>query len=164
MQPAGKTVWHGLVAWLAVCLLAAIVGSIASLHAPAFYGQLSKPGWAPPAALFGPVWSVLYALMGVSAWLVWRAYGFWPVSGTLYLFLVQLAVNAMWSWVFFAWHLGFIAFVHLLLLCLLVAATLLAFWRLRPLAGLLLLPYLAWIVFAAALCHAVWRLNPALLG
>ena len=163
-QPAGKTVWLGLAAWLAVCFAAAAIGSLASLNAPEFYAQLSKPAWAPPAWLFGPVWTTLYALMGVSAWLVWRAYGFRPVSRTLYLFLAQLAVNALWSWLFFVWHLGFWAVADIALLLVLVLATLISFWRLRPLAGMLLLPYLLWVGFAAALCHSIWQLNPALLG
>jgi tryptophan-rich sensory protein len=163
-QPAGKQVWQGLAAWLAVCFVAAAVGAVASVHAPEFYAQLNKPDWAPPASLFGPVWSVLYALMGISAWLVWRAYSFWPVSGTFYLFLVQLAVNALWSWLFFTWHLGQWAFIDIALLWLLLVATLVAFWRLRPLAGMLLVPYLLWVSFAAALCFSVWQQNPALLG
>jgi translocator protein len=163
-QPMGKQIWIGLAAWLAVCFVAAAIGSLASLNAPEFYAQLIKPDWAPPASLFGPVWSVLYALMGIAAWLVWWAYSFWPISGTLYLFFIQLAINALWSWLFFVWHLGKWAFADIVLLWLLVAATLVAFWRLRPLAGLLLIPYLLWITFAAALCYSVWQLNPALLG
>lgn len=162
-QPADKQVWIGLVAWLAVCFVAAAIGSVASINAPEFYAQLNKPDWAPPASVFGPVWSVLYALMGISAWIVWRAYSFWPVSGTFYLFLVQLAVNALWSWLFFSWHLGAWAFADIVLLWLLVFATVVAFWRLRPLAGMLLLPYLLWVSLASALCYSIWQLNPTLL-
>jgi translocator protein len=163
-QPTGTQVWTGLAVWLAVCFAAAAIGSIASLDAPEFYARLNKPNWAPPASLFGPVWSVLYALMGIAAWLVWRAYSFRPISGTLYLFLLQLAINALWSWLFFVWHLGMWAFADIVLLWLMVAATLGSFWRLRPLAGMLLIPYLLWITFAAALCYSIWQLNPALLG
>ncbi|HWU84981.1 MAG TPA: TspO/MBR family protein, partial [Rhodocyclaceae bacterium] len=156
--------WLGLCGWLVVCFLAAAVGAMASVQAPAFYAQLHKPDWAPPAAAFGPVWSLLYALMGVAAWRVWRCGGFRATGTALALFLVQLAVNALWSWVFFVWHLGLPAFVHILLLWLLVAATLLLFWRISRLAGALLLPYLLWISFAAALCGSIWQLNPQLLG
>jgi tryptophan-rich sensory protein len=163
-QPSGKQLWIGLTSWLAVCFVAAAIGSVASISAPEFYARLNKPDWAPSASLFGPVWSVLYALMGIAAWLVWRAYSFRPISGTLYLFLLQLAINALWSWLFFVWHLGMWAFADIVLLWLMVAATLGSFWRLRPLAGMLLIPYLLWITFAAALCYSIWQLNPALLG
>ncbi|HEY0917105.1 MAG TPA: TspO/MBR family protein [Solimonas sp.] len=154
----------GLVAWLLLAGLAAAVGAVASADAARFYTQLQQPSWAPPAAVFGPVWSLLYLLMGIAAWLVWRG---GPRSGrqqALGLFSAQLAVNALWSWLFFAWHRGALALADVLLLWILLAATLVAFWRLRPLAGLLLLPYLAWVSFAALLNAVVWHLNPQLLG
>ena len=80
------------------------------------------------------------------------------------LCIAQLALNALWTWLFFVWHLGALAFVDIVLLWPLILATLLAFWRVRPLAGALLLPYLAWVSFAAMLNFAMWRLNPAVLG
>ena len=80
------------------------------------------------------------------------------------LCIAQLALNALWTWLFFVWHLGALALVDIVLLWLLILATLLAFWRVRPLAGALLLPYLAWVSFAAMLNFAMWRLNPAVLG
>lgn len=153
---------------LVVCLLvtfaAAAIGSIASMQAASFYGQLVRPDWAPPAAVFGPVWTLLYALMAVAAWLVWRKAGrFAAARGALVLFLVQLVANALWSWLFFAWHLGGAAFAEILLLWLLIAATVTVFWRIRPVAGALLLPYWAWVTFAALLSFATWRLNPQIL-
>lgn len=154
----------GLAAWLGISYLAAAVGAIASIDAGAFYAQLARPAWAPPGGVFGPVWTLLYGLMGVAAWLVWRAGDSSRGRPALTLFLVQLALNALWSWLFFAWHLGGAAFANILLLWPLILLTTLGFWRLRPLAGLLLLPYLAWVGFAAFLNFAVWRLNPALLG
>src|SRR5512140_2075762 len=100
----------GLLAWLLAAFAAGAVGAAASVDAASFYAQLSKPSWAPPAPVFGPVWSALYALMGVAAWLVWRSAGF---RGTaLALFGAQLAANALWSWLFFAWHLGALAAVE----------------------------------------------------
>lgn len=134
----------GLLAWLALTFVAAAVGAIASMDAPASYAQLDKPGWAPPAGVFGPVWSVLYLLMGVAAWLVWRERPSQRVDGALGLYLLQLVANALWSWLFFGWQRGALAFGEVLLLLALVASTTLAFWRVRPLAGALLLPYLAW--------------------
>ena len=153
----------GLVAWLALTFVAAAVGAIASMDAPAFYGQLVKPTWAPPASLFGPVWSALYLLMGLAAWLVWRERPSQSVDGALGLYLVQLATNALWTWLFFSWHKGAIAFAEILLLWLLVAGTAAAFWRISRLAGVMLLPYLAWISFAAALNWVLWLRNPGLV-
>lgn len=150
-----------LAAWLLVVAAAAAVGAAGSSSAPSFYGQLTLPAWAPPAGWFGPVWTVLYLAMGVAAWLVWRSSG--DHRGAIALFGVQLAVNVLWSWLFFAWRTGAGAFVDIVVLDLLVVATLVAFWRVRPLAGALLLPYLAWIAFATALNLAAWRLNPTLL-
>lgn len=153
----------GLVAWLAVCFLAAAIGSIASIQAASFYAQLIRPEWAPPAAWFGPVWTVLYILMGTAAWLVWRVGGFRAARTALTVFLVQLALNALWSWLFFHWKLGALAFVEVVLLWLLIAATLAAFWRIRKTAGALLVPYLLWVGFATVLSYSVWRLNPGVL-
>lgn len=152
---------------LAVLLLvtasAALIGGVASVRAAEFYHQLSKPEWAPPAGVFGPVWSVLYLLMAIAAWLVVRAQG-WPDAWpAISLYLIQLACNALWTWLFFRWQLGGVALLEILVLWILVLLTTGAFWRTRPLAGLLLLPYLTWVSFAAALTYAVWRRNPGLL-
>lgn len=153
----------GLVGWLALTFVAAGIGSIASMDAQAFYAQLVKPAWAPPASLFGPVWSVLYLLMGVAAWLVWRERPSQSVDGALGLYLMQLAANALWSWLFFAWHKGAVAFGEILLLWALIAATIAAFWRISRLASALLLPYLAWVSFAAALNWVLWLRNPGIV-
>lgn len=154
----------GLLGWLALCAAAAALGGMASSTAGGFYQQLARPGWAPPGWRFGPAWTLLYTMMAVAAWLVWRVRGFVGARGALSLFLTQLAVNALWTWLFFVWQLGAVAFAEIVLLWLLILATLLTFWRVRPLAGALLLPYLAWVTFAAALNLAVWKLNPAVLG
>lgn len=118
----------GLIAWLALCFAAAAIGGIASIQAASFYGELVRPEWAPPAAWFGPVWTMLYTLMGIAAWLVWRVRGFRAARAALSVFLVQLALNTLWSWLFFRWKLGALAFVEIALLWLLVVATLFAFW------------------------------------
>ena len=154
----------GLAAWLLVCFAAAAAGGAASARAGAFYAQLDRPAWAPPSWLFGPVWTLLYLMMAVAAWLVWRERGFAGARGALTLFLVQLALNALWTWLFFAWRLGALAFAEILLLWALIAATAVLFWRLRPVAGVLLVPYLVWVTFASALTLAVWRANPGVLG
>ena len=154
----------GLVVWLAISFIAAAIGSVASINAKEFYGQLVLPSWAPPAWIFGPVWTVLYLLMGIAAWIVWRAHGFRTARYELVLFLLQLALNALWSWLFFAWHLGSLSFVEILFLWATILATTVAFWRRVPLAGALLLPYLLWVSFASILNYTIWQLNPQTLG
>ena len=154
----------GLAGWLLLSFAAAGVGAVASISAGIFYRQLLRPEWAPPAWVFGPVWSVLYLLMGIAAWLVWRERGFRGSGMALWLFIAQLAANALWSWLFFSWHKGALAFYEILILWFLLLCTVAAFWRARTLAGALLLPYLAWMTFATALCFAIWRLNPVALG
>ena len=154
----------GLVGWLVVSFAAAATGAVATSSAGSFYEQLTRPGWAPPAALFGPVWTVLYFLMGIAAWLVWRERGFAGARVALSLFFVQLALNGLWSWLFFNWQRGAWALGEVLLLWVVIFATLVAFWRVRPLAGMLLVPYLAWVSFATALTYALWRANPAALS
>jgi tryptophan-rich sensory protein len=152
---------RALVAWLAASFAAAVVGAIATRQAPEFYAELVRPEWAPPGWVFGPVWTTLYFLMGVAAWRVWRKDGF---GFPIYLFVVQLAFNALWSWLFFGWRMGAAAFLEVVLLWALLVATVVAFFRVERLAGLLMLAYLAWVSLAAALTYAVWRANPQLLG
>ena len=154
----------GFLAWLVTVVLAAGLATLASVDAERFYGQLAKPDWAPGSGIFAPVWTVLYLLMAVAAWLVWRARGFAGAPVALGLFLVQLALNALWSWLFFAWREGGAALADIVILTVLVAVVTVAFWRIRPLAGALLAPYLAWLVYAAALNYRVWQLNPGVLG
>lgn len=154
----------GLIGWLVACFVASGIGALASARAGIFYSQLSQPSWAPPAWLFAPVWSVLYILMAVAAWLVWRKHGFRGARAALWLFIIQLAANALWTWLFFGLHSGASSLAEIVILWLLIAATIFAFWRLHRLAALLLLPYLAWVSFATVLTLSLWRMNPALLG
>jgi tryptophan-rich sensory protein len=154
----------GLIGWLLVSFAASAVGAVASIEARSFYSQLTQPGWAPPPAAFGPVWTVLYILMGISAWMIWRSGGFRANRQALTFFLLQLAFNALWSWLFFAWQLGILALADVLVLWILIVITLIAFWRVRPLAGALLIPYLLWVSFAALLNYSLWQLNPEVLG
>ena len=153
----------GLIGWLALAFFAAAIGAVASIQAAAFYQNLVRPSWAPPANVFGPVWTVLYLMMGISSWIVWRASEA-KLAFPLVLYIVQLAANALWSWLFFAWHQGRWAFTEILVLWFLIATTVISFWRIRPVAGVLLVPYLIWVSFASVLAYAVWRLNPNLLG
>jgi benzodiazapine receptor len=165
MVPRGKqSRILGFAGWFAVSFAASAVGAVASIQAKTFYGQLAQPSWAPPSSVFGPVWTILYALMAVAAWLVWCSGGFRVHRNALFLFVSQLILNALWSWLFFAWHRGGWAFADIVLLWVLIAATINSFWRVRPLAGALLIPYLLWVSFASALNYSVWQLNPRILG
>ena len=153
----------GLIGWALLTFSAAALGALASADAAVFYAELVRPSWSPPAWLFGPVWSVLYGLMAISAWLVWRERRFAGARVALVLFVVQLAANALWSWLFFALHRGALAFAEVLVLSCLIVATIVSFQRINVLAAILLYPYLAWSTFASALTFAIWRLNPGLL-
>ena len=159
----GKQQFVGLLAWLAITGIAAFAGSMASRRSEDFYGQLVQAAWAPPPEVCGPVWTGLYILMAVAAWLVWRVGGFDHARTALTLYLVQLAVNALWSWLFFAWQMGGAAFADIALMWVLVVATLFAFWKHSRVAALMLLPYLAWISFAAMLNWRLWQTNPGVL-
>ncbi|WP_088743320.1 TspO/MBR family protein [Cobetia sp. QF-1] len=153
-----------MIVWFGLSFLTAAVGAIASVDAKTFYASLTQPDWAPPAGAFGPVWTTLFVMMALAAWLVVRDGKQARHRRALGVFIAQLIVNALWSWLFFAWHLGAAAFIDVLLLWVLIAFTLVAFWRIKPLAGLLMLPYLLWVTLASALTWSVWQANPALLG
>ena len=159
-----KAQFLGLMVWLALSFLVAVVGALASVEAGEFYAQLNQPSWAPPAWVFGPVWSTLYVLMAIAAWRVWKKEGFWSARIILIIYVLQLIVNAFWSWLFFVGHDGWLALVDVVLLWVLVLAVLIGFWRRDRLAGLLILPYFAWVSFATVLTYTMWRLNPAILG
>ena len=155
--------WLALIGWIALCAAAGAIGAVASANAPQFYASLDKPAWAPPAGVFGPVWTLLYMAMAIAAWLVWRERGWAGARGALTLFLLQLALNTLWSWLFFRWHQGALAFADILALLALIVATVVAFARIHRLAAGLLVPYLAWVSFATALNYSVWQRNPQLL-
>jgi translocator protein len=154
----------GLAGWLAVTFAAAAIGSVASINAQEFYSQLTRPAWTPPGYVFGPVWTALYTLMAIAAWLVWREKGFRKARTALIIFLLQLGFNAVWSWLFFAWRLGALAFLDTIMLLGLISATMISFQKVKPLAGTLLVPYLLWVGFASWLNYTLWKLNPHLLG
>lgn len=150
----------GLGISIGLCFGAAFVGSIFTTAAiPGWYAALSKPSWTPPAWMFGPVWSILYLMMAMAAWLVWRQAGLRAAVRPLTLFLVQLALNASWSILFFGLRIPGAAFAEILVLWLAILATMIAFWRSTPTAGYLLVPYLVWVTFAAGLNFAIWRMN-----
>jgi translocator protein len=146
-----------LLGWVGLCFLTALIGS--RFTPGEWYLQLQKPTWTPPGYLFGPVWSFLYLTMGVAAWLVWKRAEFAGARVAFILFIGQLALNGMWSWIFFGLHKPGIAFAEILVLWGMILGTLIAFWQKSPPAGILLTPYLIWVSFAAALNFAIWQMN-----
>ncbi|MFN0069451.1 MAG: TspO/MBR family protein [Limisphaerales bacterium] len=157
LETGGPVTGVRLVAGLALCFSAAAFG--AQFGPGDWYAALRKPAWNPPNWLFGPVWTALYTMMGVAAWLVWRRGGWGVQAVPLGLFLVQLALNAAWSGLFFGLRRPGLAFGEMIMLWAAILATAAAFRPVSATACWLLVPYLAWVSFAAALNFTLWRLN-----
>jgi tryptophan-rich sensory protein len=153
---SGKNIL-GLCGWVLLCFAAASLGALCPPGE--WYAALQKPTWNPPGWIFGPVWSALYTMMAVAAWMVWKRGGFAAQRRPLGVFLAQLALNALWTPLFFGLHWPGVAFAEILLLGLAIAWTIALFWRVQRAAAYLLMPYLAWVSFAAVLNGTLWRLN-----
>lgn len=150
----------GLLIALVACYAAAALGGVATASSVGtWYETLRKPTFNPPSWVFGPVWTILYGMMAVAAWLVWRDVEAPATRLPLLLFAVQLALNIIWSWLFFGLRQPGWASLEIALLWLAIAATLVAFRRVQPLAGWLLVPYLLWVSFASILNCSLWWLN-----
>jgi tryptophan-rich sensory protein len=150
----------GLLAWFVLVFAAAWLGSRATMpEIQGWYPTIKKQSFNPPDWIFGPVWTTLYALMAISAWLVWRPEGFRGARLPLAVFLVQLALNSLWSILFFKQHNIGAAFVEIVLLWGAIVLMIVLFLRRHRLAGLLQIPYLCWVSFAAVLNFEIWRLN-----
>ena len=147
----------GLAGFLVLCFSAAAFGS--QFMPGEWYAVLKKPTWNPPNWIFGPAWSALYTIMAVAAWLVWRRGGFKLNRLPLSLFLTQLLLNALWSWLFFGLKIPAFAFGEIVLLWLGIGGTIVAFWPRQRAAAWLLVPYLLWVSFASVLNFTLWQLN-----
>lgn len=148
-----------LIVFFAICLGAGGLGSFFTASSVRdWYPRLRKPAGTPPGRIFGPVWTVLYVLMAISAWLVWREYG-WGAFPALLIFFAQLALNVAWSGIFFGSRMPGVAFAEILILWLAIAFTIFVFYTLLPIAALLLVPYLLWVSYASYLNWGIWRLN-----
>lgn len=156
--------WIGLIVFILLCLGAGGLGSLATTpELNDWYKTVERPDWNPPSWVFGPVWTTLYILMGIAAWLVWKPAGFKDRGAgiALSLFAIQLVLNVAWSWLFFRMHeIGWAA-VEIVVLWLALLATTIAFFRRSQLAGWLLIPYLGWVTFASFLTFTIWRMNAA---
>jgi len=156
LYPVGGR-WLGLAGWLAACFAASVLGAL--FPPDAWYAGLRRPAFAPPNWVFGPVWTALYAMMAVAAWLLWRRWGFRGAGGALALFVAQLLANSAWSGLFFGLHRPLWALLDLVLLWILLLATTIAFSKKSRPAAALLVPYLVWVTFAGVLNWEFWRLN-----
>ena len=155
-----RTRWIGLAILLIVCLGAGGLGAITTTpEIDGWYKTLTKPAWNPPDRVFGPVWTTLYVMMAIAAWLVWKPAGFKAAAMPLTLFATQLLLNVAWSWIFFGLHQPGWAFVEIVILWLAIVATTVAFFRCSNVAGCLMVPYLAWVSFASVLNFAIWWMN-----
>ena len=134
-------------------------GAFTASSVGSWYQTLQKPPFNPPDWVFAPVWTTLYIFMAIAAWLVWKPAGFKAAETPLSLFFVQLMLNVAWSWIFFGTHQPGWAFAEILVLWLAIVATTVAFFRCSKIAGWLLVPYLAWVIFAGALNFTIWRMN-----
>lgn len=162
MSPRHKAM--ALAICVAACFAAAVVGMVPAASTTAspkaaWYRNLDKPSWTPPDWVFGPVWTVLYAMMAVSAWLVWQEGGFRKQRLPLALFIGQLVLNAAWTPIFFRCQLLGVAFFELAALWATLVATVIVFRRVRPAAAWLLVPYLLWVTYAGTLSFGIWQLN-----
>jgi translocator protein len=157
-----KGLLSGLIVTYGATMLAAVIGSAASITAPEVYRRLEQPAWAPPASVFGPVWTLLYVMMATAAWMIYRSDA--PKRRLLIgIFLGQLCLNALWSWTFFKWGSGVGSVSTIVALWFAILVTLIGFWRVKVFAGALMLPYLAWVTFASFLNWTLWQLNQSVL-
>lgn len=155
-NPKGMQI-GALIGWLALTFCAAATGAFVSTDG--WYADLIKPAWNPPGWVFGPVWTALYIMMAVAAWLVWREGGWKLQRRPLSLYLMQCLLNALWTPLFFALHQPGWAFAEILILLAALLITISLFWQVRRSAALLLVPYALWTSFAAVLNFTIWQLN-----
>lgn len=152
--------WFGLVLALVTCFaIAGVGGWFTAQSVGSWYQTLARPAWNPPSAVFGPVWTVLYALMAVALWLVWRRVPAEQFPAPTVAFGVQLVLNLLWSVLFFGARRPDLAFGEIVALWIAILATAVSFWPHSRVASLLLAPYLLWVSYASTLNFAIWQLN-----
>ena len=151
--------WKILIVAILICQFAGILGSVFTTPSiPTWYASINKPDFTPPSWLFAPAWITLYTLMGISIYLVWEK-GFKKNKIAVYVFSTQLILNSIWSILFFGLQNPFFAFIEIIILWIAILATIVLFYRIRRSAGLILIPYIAWVSFASLLNYSIWILN-----
>lgn len=157
--------WTSFAIFIFLCLIVQIVGSLWTKESVStWYPTLVKPSWTPPDWIFGPVWSCLYIMIAISGWLIYRAEYSHKRTIALMLYGSQLALNFIWPFLFFSLRSPILGLIDIVLLCLLVILTIVAAWSVRPIASILLIPYLIWIIYATSLNVEIWRFNPSYIN
>jgi len=156
-----STIWIGFAVSIIICELVGISGSFFTIKSiPTWYAKLNKPAFSPPNWIFGPVWTLLYAMQGIAAYLIYQKIFGSPLAKIAFvLFVIQLILNAIWTPLFFGLKNPRLAFFEILLMWIFIVLSTVWFFRVSPTAGYLMLPYLAWVSFASALNYSIWRLN-----
>ena len=155
-----KKIWISLVVFILLCFVVEIVSSFWTKETVStWYPLLAKPSWTPPDWVFGPVWTCLYIMIAISGWLIYRAKHSHKRTIALRLYGIQLALNFIWSFVFFSLQNPLLGLIDIVLLCLLISLTIIKAWPVRSLASILLIPYLVWVLYATSLNAGIWLLN-----
>ena len=151
-----------LFAFIVLCLVVSgIGGAVTASSVETWYQALEKPPFNPPDWVFAPVWTLLYIIMGIAAWRVWRFRSFEATSKALGFFALQLGFNLTWSFLFFGLQRIDLALVEIVILLVVIIVNAIMFWRIDRLAGLMFLPYIAWVTYATILNSSLWLLNKA---
>lgn len=149
-----------LLAAIGICEGVGIAGSLCTAESVStWYTTLKKPSFNPPSSVFAPVWTILYALMGIASYLIYKKRNERGAPKALFIFSVQLALNLLWSVLFFCMRKPFFALIEIVVLWIAILVTILSFWNISKKAAILLIPYLAWVTFASVLNFEIWRLN-----
>lgn len=157
-----KQLWISFVIFILLCFIVQLAGSFWTKETlSTWYTTLKKPSWTPPDWIFGPVWSALYIMIAISGWLIYRAEYSYKRTVALMFYGSQLALNFIWSFLFFSLRSPSLGLIDIVLLCLLISLTIFKAWTVRPLASLLLIPYLIWVIYAASLNAGIWLFNDA---
>lgn len=155
-----KSLWISFLIFILLCLIVEIVGNYWTKETVStWYPTLTKPSWTPPDWIFGPVWTCLYIMIAISGWLIYQAEYSPKRTVALILYGSQLALNFIWSFLFFSLRNPALGLIDIILLCTLILLTIIKAWPVSRLASLLLIPYLAWVTYATTLNMGIWLLN-----
>ena len=151
------TKYYSLAMSLLICFIPSFIGVY--FRPGDWYMEIIKPSWTPPGWIFGPVWTMLYICMGIALWMVWESRDKTNIKLPLIVFSIQLILNAMWSCIFFGLQNLFVSVIEIYCLLAMIMLSIILFYRIRKIAGLILIPYLLWVSFASILNFTIWSLN-----